>query len=319
MEGSNNQAPDTAKKPVILATNPDPGGFFYKYLLSLSPLFLVLLSVIAIAVMYGIMDAFSQPFSGAMGMFLPDMSDVSSITVLMIAPIGIFAFFAVTGWILRFTEMWTGSVLSLGFSTALGFILVTWLPGLSLVLGSILQSGPWVFVPLLSSNRVLYLLTWIAFLIQPFSIFAVITVIVWTEKFRRSIQYTITKEGILIKGGVWRQQEHMLPHHQIGRLVVEQDMVGRLLHTGTIIPVGTAQWGSELSIRGLGMGGQKNNVNIGVGYAKARQEFSRYPLDCLYGVKDPEKVMALLQQMISRPAEWREEQVSYLKKIYEKL
>jgi hypothetical protein len=319
MEESNNKAPDTEKKPVILATNPDPGGFFYKYTLSLTPLLLIPLSVIAIAVIYGIIDTFSQPFSSALSMFLPDMSDVTLIMVLMIAPIGIFAFFAVTGWILRFTEMWTGSALSLGLSTALGFILVTWLPDLSLYLGSILQSGPWVFVPLMSSNRVLYLLTWTAFLIQPFSILAVTTVIAWTEKFRRSIHYIITKEGIIIKGGVWKQQEHMLPHHQIGRLVVEQDMVGGLFHTGTIIPVGTAQWGSEMSIRGLGMGGQKSNVNIGVGYAKARQEFSRYPLDCLYGVKDPEKVMALLQQLISRPEEWGEEQVSYLKKIYEKL
>jgi hypothetical protein len=317
MEGQDNQTAAPPMGPVALS--PAPGGFFYKYLLAFTPFLLIAISVLATGVIYGLMDMFSQPFSDTLGFFLPDMSDVTAITILMIAPVGIFVFFAIVGWILRFTEMWTGTVLAIGLSAATGFMLVTWFPYQSLSMVSALQSGPWVYSPMFSGNRVLYLLSWIAFLIQPFAFLAVAIVLLWTERFRRSIHYLITREGIGIKGGVWKQQEHMLPHHQIGRLVVEQDMVGKIFHTGTIIPVGTAQWGSELSVRGLGMGGQKNNMNIGVGYARARQEFSRYPLDCLYGIRDPEKLMTTLQQLVSRSADRGEEQVEYLRKILEKL
>jgi hypothetical protein len=194
---------------------------------------------------------------------------------------------------------------------------IWWLIGLGVVAGLLLVKG--VGAPALSTNNPMDLLQWTGFLIQPFSVIAVIIVIAWTEKFRRSIRYTITKAGVRIKGGVWKQQEHMLPHHQIGRVVLEQDQLGSIFHVGTIIPVGTTPWGSEISVRGMGVGGQKDKVSAGLGYAKTRQEGSRYPLDCLYGIREPEKAMALLEQMIYRPAEREEEQASYLKKIYEKM
>jgi len=187
MDGSSTQTPGTGKKSVILETHPDSGGSLLKYLLPLTPLFLIAFSVIAFMVVYGIIDTVGQPFSDALSGFLPDMGDVTSITILVTATIGNFVFFAVTGWILSFTEMWTGSVLSLGLSTMLRFIMATWLPDLSLFLDGLIQSGPWVFVPLISSNGVLSLLSWIAFLVQPFSILAVITVVVWSGKFRRSL------------------------------------------------------------------------------------------------------------------------------------
>jgi len=52
-------------------------------------------------------------------------------------------------------------------------------------------------------------------------------------------------------------------------------------------------------------------------FAKGRQELSRSPIDCLYGIPDPEKARKILIRYISRNAETGAEQVSYLKKIYE--
>jgi hypothetical protein len=319
MDGSDPEVPAIVNKRPFLTTNPAPAGFITKYILCLTPLILILLSLIAIAIMYAIMDFVSQPLSGAMRMFLPDMSDVTAITILLIAPIGIFAFFAATGWILRFTEMWVGVVLSLGMSTVTGFVMVAWLPGLALSLVGFLQSGPWIFIPFTSGNHVLYLLSWISFFIQPYSVLSVLGILAWTEEFRRSIRYGISYEGVTIQGGVWMKQEHMIPHHQIGRVVMEQNLLGKISHTGTIIPVGTTQWGTETSIRGLGLGGQKDNIGVALGFAKARQEGSRRPLDCLYGIPEPEKVLAVFETLITRPAERGEMQVTYLKKIYDKL
>ncbi len=299
MEGPN-RAPGPAQRPVILATNPDPRGFFFRYLMAVTPLPLAIASVIATAVIYGFIGGFTSGLGGPVGNSIPGMGDMIDITVLFTAPIGIFALFVMIGWMMRFTEMWTSTALALGLSSLAGALLV-------------------VFFPDTAMNRITDLLSWISYLILPSSLVAAAVVLTWTDKFRRSIRYAITSEGVTTSGGIWRRQEHMLPHHQIGRLVMEQDLVARFFHTGTIIPIGTAQWGSEMSIRGMGVGGQKDNVNVGLGYAKTRQEVSRYPLDCLYGVREPEEVMALLEQLISRPAERGEEQVSYLKKIYEKL
>ena len=299
MEGSTS-APGPAQSPIILATNPDPRGFFFRYLMAATPLLLAIVSAIATAAIYGFMGGFTSGLGGTIGSSIPGMGDMVDITVFLTAPIGIFALFAMIGWMMRFTEIWTSTGLALGLSSLAGVLLV-------------------VFFPDKTMNRITDLLSWIAYLIIPASLVAVLIVLAWTDKFRRSIRYTITNEGVITSGGIWKRQEHMLPHHQIGRLVMEQDLVGRFFRTGTIIPIGTAQWGSEMSLRGMGVGGQKDNVNVGLGYAKTRQEVSRYPLDCLYGVREPEKIMAVLGQLISRPAERGEEQVSYLKKIYEKL
>jgi hypothetical protein len=299
MEGTS-RIVETGKTPVILETNPDPRGFFYRYLLALTPLFLLAISFVATAFIRGFAGGFTSNLPPSMGSLFPGMGDMVEMAFLLTSPIGIFALFVMIGWIMRFTEMWTGSALALGLSGIGGFLLVTVSPDPSV-------------------SPILDLLYGIVYLIPPASVVSMAIVAAWTEKYRRSIRYTITGEGVITRGGVWKQQEHMLPHHQVGRLVLEQDLLGKLLHTGTILVVGTAQWGSEISVRGLGLSGQKDNVNVGLGYAKARQEVSRSPLDCLYGVRDPDRIMALLERLISRPAERGEEQVSYLRKIYEKL
>jgi hypothetical protein len=297
-----NLEPDQSNESVLLVTNPDSRGFIYKYILGFSPIFLVIICLILRTIMYGITQAFFPGVTTSLAPFIPSMSELTEITVLMIAPVGIFAFFMCVGWVLRLNELLTGAALALGLSG---------------IAGILLANGMGV-VPM-STKYMLYLFEWVAFLIQPFSVIATVIVIVWTEKFRRSIIYTITKEGVRIKGGVWKQQEHLLPHLKIGRVVMEQDLPGRFFHVGTIVPIGIAQWGSEMSIRGVGFGGLKDDFSAGLSYAKAQQEGSQYPLDCLYGIREPEKAMALLEQMIYRPAERQEEQVAILKKINKKI
>ena len=293
---------DGGNEPVLLTTNPDSKGFIFKYILCLTPVFLVIISWIVRIIIYGIITVYFPSLISSLTRFVPNMNDVTNGTVLLIAPIGIFVVFICIGWVLRLPEVWTGSALALGSSGVIGVLLVRGVGALAM-----------------SANSVIDLLQWIGFLIQPLSVIAAVIIIAWTEQFRRSIRYTITKEGLRITGGVWRRQEHMIPHHQIGRVVMEQDRLASLFQVGTIIPIGTTPGGSEMPLRGMGIGGRKDNAGAGLWYAKARQEGSRYPLDCLYGIREPQKAMALLEKMIYRPAEREEEQVSDLKKNFEKV
>ncbi|MDD1659500.1 MAG: PH domain-containing protein [Methanomicrobiales archaeon] len=259
MEGSD-PVPGTPKKHVILETNPAPGGFLPRYLLALTPLFLLVLSLITTVVIRGMVAGLPMSIPTPMGSLAQGMGDMVETLILLTAPVGIYALFVVIGLTMGYTEMWTGSGLALGSSSLLGALLVTLSPETSL-------------------NRLLDLLYWIAYLILPASVVAIIVVIAWTEKFRRSITYTITYEGVIAKGGIWKQQERILPHHHIGKLVMEQGMAGRLTDTGTIIPIGETQQGP--------------------GPAEARREMSRNPLDCLFGIREPEKIMAVLNLLIS--------------------
>lgn len=289
-------------EPVLLTTNPDSKGFIFKYILCLTPVFLVIISWIVRIIIYGIITVFFPSLISSLTRLVPNMNDVTNGTVLLIAPIGIFVFGICIGWALRLPEVWTGLALALATSGVIGVLLVR---------------GVGAFA--MSANSMIDLLQWIGFLIQPLSVIAAVIIIAWTEQFRRSIRYTITKEGLRIKGGVWRQQEHMIPHHLIGRVVMEQDRLASLFQIGTIIPLGTTPAGPEMSLRGMDAGGLEDNARAGLRFARERQEGSRYPLDCLYGIREPQKAMALLEKMIYRPAEQEEEQVSSIKKNFEKI
>jgi hypothetical protein len=304
--------PESADGTVLLVTRPARAGFVYKYLMALSPVVLVILSVFALRILGNLFHSASSsltsavpgslsPYTtGVINQYALPLSDASAITVLMIAPVGIFIIVAAIGWTMRLTELWAGSVLTLVMSgvTALG--MATWY-----------GSSP---VP---GNYLLLLLQWIAFLVQPFCLVAVVIVLFASEKFRRSITYTITSEGLWIRGGLFKIQEHMIPHRQIGRIVFEQDFFGTFFNYGTLIPQSMTRWGAETSFRGIGASGQKDNIGLGIGFAKGREEGSRYPLDCLFGIPDPKKAQKILTGLLSRHDAREEEQVSYLKKIYE--
>jgi len=297
---------------VLLSTGPESASFMYKYLMALSPIILVIVCIflqpilenmshIASSSLTSAVPGSMGPYAtGVLNQYSSPMTDATNITILMIAPVGIFICFAAIGWVMRLTELWTSTALTLGLSGVTGIVMATYGGG-----------SP------VSGNFMLLLLQWIAYLVQPFCIVAAGIVILATEKFRRSIQYTITKEGLWIRGGFMGIQEHMIPHHQIGRIVFEQDFLGAMFNYGTLIPQSITRWGAETSFRGIGATGQKDNIGLGIGYATGREEGSRYPLDCLYGISDPKKAQKIFTGLISRHEMREEEQVSYLKKIYE--
>jgi hypothetical protein len=306
------QKQDNDDGSVLLSTGPERISFIFKYLMALSPVFLVIVCIFIRWILDRLFHFGSSALTSAVPSYMSPLTtdlltqyssplaDATNITVLMIAPVGIFIFFAVIGWTMRLTELWTSTSLALGLSGVTGIVMANW-PGVSPV----------------SGNFMLLLLQWIAYLVQPFCLVAAVIVILATEKFRRSIRYTITKNGLWMYGGFLSIQEHMIPHHQIGRIVFEQDFFGSMFNYGTLIPQTMTRWGAETSFRGVGATGQKDNFGVGIGFAKGREEGSRYPLDCLYGIPDPKKAQQILTGLISRHDMREEEQVSYLKKIYE--
>ncbi|MDD1685495.1 PH domain-containing protein [Methanoregula sp.] len=247
----------------------------------------------------GYPDVMTQ-YTSTVSQYSNGINDSAALTILFIAPIGIFLAVIAAGWAMRNAAMWTGPFITLGLSAITAFVLTHGSAG-----------------PEISGTFISVLLQWIAFLVQPFSIVATVIVLATTEKFRQSITYTITSNGIYIRGGVWKRQEHMIPHHQIGRVVLEQDFLGARYNYGTVIAQSITRWGAETSFRGVGASGQKDNLGVGIGYAKGREEASRYPLDCLFGIPDPQKARQMLETFMCRPMAREEEQIAYLKKIYE--
>ena len=306
------QNQDTDDGSIPLSTRPERVSFMYKYLMALSPVFLVIVCIFVRTILENLFHVASLAIPSAVptsmvtyttplvNQYSSALGDATILTILFIAPVGIFLVFAATGWAMRLTELWTSTTLALGSSIVIGALLTF-----------TIQTSA------MSGNFLLTLLQWIAYLIQPFCFVAAGIVILATEKFRRSIRYTITKDGLWIRGGFLCIQEHMIPHHQIGRIVFEQDFFGARFNYGTLIPQSVTRWGAETSFRGVGATGQKDNFGVGIGYAKGREEGSRYPLDCLYGIPDPKTAQKILTGLICRHDMREEEQVSYLKKIYE--
>jgi len=310
--GDPRQQQDIDDRSILLSTGPESASFMYKYLMALSPIILVIVCIftrwglenmfhIASSSLTSAVPGSMAPYTtGILNQYSSTITNTTAITILMIAPVGIFICFAAIGWVMRLTEVWTSTALTLGLSGVTGIVMATW-GGVSPV----------------SANYMLLLLQWIAYLVQPFCFVAAGIVIIATEKFRRSLHYTITNEGLWIRGGFLWKQEHMIPHYQIGRIVFEQDFLGTMFNYGTLIPQSMTRWGSETSFRGIGATGQKDNIGLGIGFATGREEGSRYPLDCLYGIPDPKKAQKILTGFLARHETREKEQVSYLKKIYE--
>lgn len=144
-------------------------------------------------------------------------------------------------------------------------------------------------------------------------------VLLATEARRRSFTYVVTEAGVTIKGGIWRRQEDTVVYGSIGRVVLEQSPLGRLLNYGTVILVSPAEWGSEYYARSTGASFGGGAVKVGVGYARVLKEVSRDPGKCLYGIKEPRKVKEAIEAMIQAPYRAEVDQAGLLKDIKEKL
>ena len=257
-----------ANPPAVLVIRPDPRGFLPRYLLALTPLVVLAISLVASAFLSGFVEGFTTSFAGPVRSVLAGLDEMIQVSVLLTAPVGIYVVFMGIGWKARVTELWAGSALALVLSALAGVLLVTISPDRTL-------------------SPLLDFLYRVAYLVPPATVLAVLALGAGAELFRRSITYTLSQAGIVTKGGIWKKEERIIPAHQVGELVLEQGGFARLLGIGTIIPIGTAAVGLPVL--------RKTKA------AQVGKEASRHPLDCLYGIRDPEKVMALLGQLTGLP------------------
>jgi hypothetical protein len=131
--------------------------------------------------------------------------------------------------------------------------------------------------------------------LPPAALLASLLVASAVEVRRRTTRYELGEAGVVIRTGVWRRQEQTILYTSIGRIVLEQSLLGRLLNYGTIILVSTAEWGAEYYARALAAGAERKGVLLGAGYARILKEASRDPGKCLYGVRNPRKVVSTIE------------------------
>ncbi len=264
-----------AHEPEVLeVVRPATAGFAAKYLASLSPLVALGVYSIAALLINPIIGIILSPFD-----FVASIFGIHVLPVLM-PVLPLLLVLLLVAWVMNSDEA-TASILIALLISALAAVVV---------------GNPKAFSETLPAA----------------SLVASFVVLLRTELFRRSIEYVIDDTGIELKGGLIRKQGHRIPYNQIGRIVVERSILGRILNYGTVIPVGVADWGAEYYTRAFGVAD-----GIAAGYARTVKEVARDPLKCLYGIRDPEIAAEKLGKMISVPFRADVDQVEYLKKIYE--
>jgi hypothetical protein len=272
--------------PVLLTTHPAPRGFIYKYILGLTPLFLTALSVIVLTVMLGAGASFPPSLVDPLGTIVPDLPAFIEIFVYIIAPVGIFLFFIFLGDEMNRPEIWTGAGLALLLSVIGGLVLVQ-------------GTG----IPILTTSYLLTLFQWIAYLIQPCSVIASLIVIAGLELFRRSLEYTITRDVVIITGGLWNTVENVIPLHQIERVFLVQSRLGHFLHFGTIVPAGLVFGITQIDMRGHYVSGDKVHPDTDSASTIRWEQGLHNPLVSLYGIRDPENVKIRLEKAIQQVSE----------------
>lgn len=221
-------------------------------------------------------------------------------TILLdsLAPLLLALAFALA-WVLRSPEAAASTLLAL----ALPFPLALLAEGLS--------RDPVALIRLLASRY--------TGLLPSSSLLASLLVALAVEARRRSTVYEVGDAGVTIKTGIWRKQEQLIPYASIGRVVLEQSIVGRLLNYGTVIIVSPAEWGAEYYTRSLAAGAGKGGGAVVVGYARTLKEVSRDPGKCIYGVRRPRQVKEAIEARLQAIQKSELEQARYLKEIRDKL
>lgn len=264
--------------PVLFITNPSPAGFLNRYILGLTPVFLVVFSLIVLEFLRAVVNSFLPSLGKSLGGIIPDLPVVTGIFVFLISPVGIFLFSIYLGDLLHRTEVWTGAALTLMLSGIAAFIL-----------------GPGMNMPVLSTGYLFTLLHWTAYLVQPFCLIAAAIVLIGIELFRRSIRYTITRDAVIITGGIWNQVENIIPIHQKEKIIVVQGWAGRFFHTGTVIAGGQVFGHRDSDMGDYSLTGERAQGDHS-GHTLSWQQGSRDPLVSLYGVRDPENVRMFFEK-----------------------
>ncbi len=271
--------------PVILTTRPALRGFFTRYILGLTPLLLVGLSLLALPFVSDVVNGSFRSTVISLQTIAPELPQYLEIVILLIAPVGIFLFFIWLGDILHRPEIWTGAGLTL---------LLSGIGALVMVQGS--------GIPLLSTGYLLTVFQWVAYLVQPFSVVAAIMVIAGDEAFRRTLRYTVTRDVVIITGGIWTQVENVIPLQQIERIILVQGRLGHLFHFGTIVPEGKVFGLAGTDMTGLSgaAGFLRDTDRVSVLH---RHQGSSNPLVCLYGILNPGDVKERIEQAIQKHSE----------------
>ena len=272
--------------PVILTTRPAPQGFIYKYLLGFTPIILVGLSLVALMLLHDLVNGFPPSLVNSLQTVLPELPQLIEICVLILAPVAIFLFFIWLGDAINCPEIWIGAGLTLLLST---------IGALYIVQGT--------DHPLLSTGYLLFLFQWVAYLVQPSGIIAAVVVIAGTEVFRRTLLYTLTRDAILITGGIWNQVENVIPLHQIEKIGLVQSRLGHLLHFGTVVPAGKVFGLSEIDMTGHHEQGDMQHPDTDQVTTVRWQKESHDPLMCLYGIRNPEDVKATIKKAMQKISE----------------
>jgi len=294
------------KKVEIISTRPSILGFLRKYLLCMTPMFALLIYYLITPLFGYLANTVFTPVAGFVNFVMSAMNipqDVVNSIAGFVSFLLILFIFLLVSWVLRSTEA----------SGAIGLALI-----MPLILAVV---EVWSSQPVTADTLKLAASVMMAyrdnFLTGVF--LAVAILLIRTEIYRRSIRYTITDTGVSISGGIWRKQEQTMPYNQIGRVVLEQSLFGRLLNYGTVIPVGVAEWGAEYYTREVGTEVEGDRISAEVSYARTLKEVSRDPLKCLYGVRKPNEIKTIIEKMITAPFRAEIDQVEYLRKIYEKM
>lgn len=272
--------------PVILTTRPAARGFICKYLLGLTPVFLAGLSLLALAILHEMVIGFPGSLMDSLQTVVPDLPVLIEICVLLLAPLSLFLFFIWLGDVIRHPEIWTGAGLTLILSGAGALVMVRE-----------------VTLPIFSSGYLLIFFQWVAYLVQPFSIVAAVVVIAGNEAFRRSLQYTLTRDVVIITGGIWAQVENIIPLHNVERIILVQGWLGHLLHFGTVIPAGKVFGLAETDMTGHHRTGDILHPDTDQVSTFRWQQGSHNPLICLYGIPDPEDVRTRIEKAIQKISE----------------
>jgi hypothetical protein len=265
---------------VLLETHPSARGFLSRYLLCLTPIALAGLSVLVLTYLMTMLTESSASVVQSLVTIVPELPAYVEITVLLIAPVGIFLFFIFIGDATNHAEIWIGAGLTLLLSG----------------IGAFYQVYS-VGIPSVTTPYLLSLFQWTAYLVQPASVVAAVLVLTGTELFRRSIRYTLYRDMVRITGGVWTPVEHLIAYKQIGRIVVQQNRFNRLIHVGTIRFAGAMYHGMNPGSIGT-TGDTTGTEGLVSGYTLVSPDKAYSPLDCLYGIKNPEKTKEVLEQKI---------------------
>ena len=98
---------------VLLETYPSARGFLSRYLLCLTPIALAGLSVLVLTYLMTMLTESSASVVQSLGTIAPELPAYIEITVLLIAPVGIFLFFIFIGDATNHAEIWIGAALTL--------------------------------------------------------------------------------------------------------------------------------------------------------------------------------------------------------------